>query len=874
MTNRWHIQAVGQEATQDASNETETSSGDEPIMLEEEWVSEDEDYEPVPRRRWIEWLVPSTAIIAMLAWTGFFAWTFRDDMLSGGTARQWIDWTISWAVPMLLISVFWLLSLRNSRREAQRFGDTAQLLRQESQALEERLGIVNRELAMAREFLGSQSRELDSLGRVASERISTHAAELQSLIQTNGVQVDAIASVSDTALNNMSKLRDDLPVIANSARDVSNQVGQAGRTAHEQLEKLVTGFERLNKFGKASENQVTALSEKISSALTGFSSQLDSIDQAAKERFAALSAKGEQFRVEWEGREVDALASMRKRSDDLRQSVIAMAEELADQETAQMAHLQTRLDTLREGSEEVSASFATTQEKSLQQLREKKAVFQTEIGEVVARLDALDKKAIEASRQRVVALHAEATEFDEKIAARNARFQSDFAKRQDEFDTRETQASEILAQRLSQLDEMFAERINAQTERLESLVSYGTRLAGKMEELQSLLEAIEGQSQSARSSIGQGIGDFNEKIAAARSEMDQAGSAISTLTESGIRLLEIIQSGAREGRETLPEAIDQAATELAEIEERAASLKNTVDAVHQRSGDLSDYVISARDNLQQAEHQVDAFNSKLSDSSGETLTRISNLRSAITALSDESERVSKKSAEELERAIAELEKAAKSAFAAIESGSGERLDEMAQQISARASAAIERSLRVEGDAAVERLEEASVRANQSAQESTRALRDQLVKVNELTGNLEERISRAREQAQEQVDNDFSRRMALITESLNSNAIDIAQGLSKDVSDTAWAAYLKGDRGIFARKSVRLVNNVEAREIMDLYESDRAFREHVSRYIHDFEGMLRNVLSTRDGNALGVTLLSSDIGKLYVALAQSIERLRD
>jgi hypothetical protein len=35
-----------------------------------------------------------------------------------------------------------------------------------------------------------------------------------------------------------------------------------------------------------------------------------------------------------------------------------------------------------------------------------------------------------------------------------------------------------------------------------------------------------------------------------------------------------------------------------------------------------------------------------------------------------------------------------------------------------------------------------------------------------------------------------------------------------------------------------------------------------------------VLSTRDGNALGVTLLSSDMGKLYVALAQGIERLRN
>ncbi len=35
-----------------------------------------------------------------------------------------------------------------------------------------------------------------------------------------------------------------------------------------------------------------------------------------------------------------------------------------------------------------------------------------------------------------------------------------------------------------------------------------------------------------------------------------------------------------------------------------------------------------------------------------------------------------------------------------------------------------------------------------------------------------------------------------------------------------------------------------------------------------------VLGTRDGQSLSVTLLSSDMGKLYVALAQAIERLRD
>jgi len=73
--------------------------------------------------------------------------------------------------------------------------------------------------------------------------------------------------------------------------------------------------------------------------------------------------------------------------------------------------------------------------------------------------------------------------------------------------------------------------------------------------------------------------------------------------------------------------------------------------------------------------------------------------------------------------------------------------------------------------------------------------------------------------------------------------------------------------------VRLLDSGEAREILQHYENEPDFRDQVNRYIHDFEGMLRRVLADRDGTPLGVTLLSSDMGKLYVALAQSIERIR-
>ena len=94
---------------------------------------------------------------------------------------------------------------------------SAALLSRESAELEGRLKVVNRELSLAREFLAAQSRDLEALGRIAAERISTHAGELQQLITTNGAQVEAIGTTSETALGNMNRLRDDLPVIANAA---------------------------------------------------------------------------------------------------------------------------------------------------------------------------------------------------------------------------------------------------------------------------------------------------------------------------------------------------------------------------------------------------------------------------------------------------------------------------------------------------------------------------------------------------------------------------------------------------------------------------------------------------------------------------------
>jgi len=137
----------------------------------------------------------------------------------------------------------------------------------------------------------------------------------------------------------------------------------------------------------------------------------------------------------------------------------------------------------------------------------------------------------------------------------------------------------------------------------------------------------------------------------------------------------------------------------------------------------------------------------------------------------------------------------------------------------------------------------------------------------LDAHLQETSEAQRESDSEQ----FAKRVSLLIDSMHSASIDVGKILSDEVDDRAWAAYLKGDRGVFTRRASRLIGGGEAKGIAAHYETDREFHESVNRYVHDFEAMLRRVHSERDGGPLAVTLMSSDMGKLYAALSHAIPR---
>ncbi|BBC73022.1 conserved hypothetical protein [Altererythrobacter sp. B11] len=859
------------------------------------------------------WVVPVVAALAVIGWTGFFGWVHQAEMFRGATPLQWQGWIVDWAVPVLLVVALWLLAVRNSRQEARRFAATARSLSEESRQLETRLSTVNRELSLAREFIAAQSRDLESLGRVASDRLSEHADRLQGLIRDNGAQVEVIGKVSSTALENMDRLRGELPVIANSARDVSNQIGNAGHVAREQLGEMIAGMKRLNEFGEASGRQVDALHERVDEAVAAFAQQASHLGDIAERRFAALNERSAAFRAELDGREVDSFAALRRRAAALEEELENRRRDAESAEDAALEQLRDRADTLRAELAARRAELETTEQAALAAVRHRARALGAELDqqrhevqaaeeaalevlrarlaqlveegkrisdilregetdaaeawaaavsaleermfEAIRKVSDVDQQALANARKRLDALSQEAGRVDAMIVQRFEAFEAHLEQRNVQANEREAASLAELEHRLARFDRQIAERQEEQLAHVAGLAERGEAMAERLAELGAEMERLASQGRRTQDNLTHAAHGLAEKLAESRAILNENGDKVSELTNSSVRLLEIIRSGAQHSREDLPLAIGEAEERLLAFEAHASSLKDLIAEAGAKGAALAS-------NVDQAQRSGTA-----------TAEQLTELEQRLAALAAQSEALSAQARGELQEAVATLQEAAGQALNGLSDEQAARIREMAERIGSESSEAIGQAVEQHVTQAIMDLQEAAVHAGDAGRETAIQLRDQLAMVNELAGNLERRVAHAREQAEETVDGDFTRRMTLITEGLNSAAIDIAKALDSEVTDTAWASYLRGDRGIFTRRAVRLLDNQNSKAVAELYGDDAELRETINRYIHDFEGMLRSVLSTREGNTLAVTLLSSDMGKLYVALAQSIDRLR-
>lgn len=745
-----------QSSHDDVAAETQVTADSLPDAVDTASFEDAYEVEP-PRRSVLAFVVPTMLLLAFAGWTAFFGLTYWPEAQSGLDNNRIVELIVRWAVPALLIAVSWLLVMRNSSREATRFGNVAASLRKESDLLSQRMRTVNEEIALAREFLSQNARDLESLGRQSSQKLLESAQVLTAALADSDQKAKTLEAVSQSANTNLEQLRKHLPVVTSAAKDVTNQIGSAGNDAQVQIKALITTLERVRDAGKSVREYVDGVEVRAD-------------DMAVKlEQSLSSSAKLLDMRS---AEALDRSAEMATLMDSATQAM-----------SSGIAQASGNIDAILSNSQEQIQSSLSDLRKALGDVGSQTEQEEARIRAMIATISA----HIHSSAQQISEVDRVATDQTSKLA---------FA--------------------VSALGE--------------STRTVGSALTDNQLVTQQLIE----QSHKLLESLGTANHEISETIPAS---MDVLSAQLS----DGVAQIKSALSNAQ----SLEELSGSMLEKLNGLEQIIATQRDSVDALMTQS----DAHFAARhdqvDALGSSLRQTQSLLQEMSDeANGQLVTALLRVRESTRAAAESSRKILD---DELAHISEQLTEQNRTALA-------NALDAQVASMNAAVQEAIERNVEL-------------------SEAATGLVVKQLAELGEMTTTLEGRIADSKNSFESVQDDSFARRMVLLTESLNSTAIDVTKILSNDITDTAWASYLKGDRGVFTRRAVRLIDSKEAKIIANHYGNDSEFREHVNRYVHDFEGIMRLLLSTRDGNAIGVTLLSSDIGKLYVALAQAIERLR-
>ncbi len=173
---------------------------------------------------------------------------------------------------------------------------------------------------------------------------------------------------------------------------------------------------------------------------------------------------------------------------------------------------------------------------------------------------------------------------------------------------------------------------------------------------------------------------------------------------------------------------------------------------------------------------------------------------------------------------------------------------------------------------------ASASATEAADETNRAIDDHAEKFQQLINALQmsNKSILIDAEAIEQKNRDktgthFSNLASRVIEQLQSLSIDINRYFESDVPDKVWQSYVDGDKNTFVRRLKKVTDKKHSASIRDKYKDDPEFRKNALEYIQIFEDLMSQSMVSDSYSIFSVALISSETGKVYLALAQALDR---
>jgi hypothetical protein len=373
---------------------------------------------------------------------------------------------------------------------------------------------------------------------------------------------------------------------------------------------------------------------------------------------------------------------------------------------------------------------------------------------------------------------------------------------------------------------------------------------------------------------------FLESLTRARAELDtlaaQSGAQdgmIGSLAQRTAALRETIALLAAEIRDGVGTAIGEAHGSADRLAEAASLARPDIGWLRDATVEASEKLAATSAEIANQRERFTALLSSVDDGVEDAQSKLTELASTLVQVEREAASLSAETGPALVASLVQVKEAAAHAADRAREAIEAVIPETTGKLSEEAAQALERVIRESIEDRLRDVETVAAKAVESARAASDRLTQQMFTIGQTASALEAHIEHTSKEQREKDSEVFAKRVALLIDSMHSAAIDVGKIMADEIDDKAWSAYLKGNRGVFTSRAVRLIGGSETRAIRTHYDEDPEFQRSVNRYIHDFEAMLRRVLAERDGGMIAVTFMSSDMGKLYAALAEATKKLR-
>lgn len=425
------------------------------------------------------------------------------------------------------------------------------------------------------------------------------------------------------------------------------------------------------------------------------------------------------------------------------------------------------------------------------------------------------------------------------------------------FESMAAAAAGKLEQRLDALTRAaqgIEDRLNAQLAATENLAQSGersfqlldARLQHSGQSTHNALDRLAGRVQQVNSDLAGLTAPLKDTESASKS----LESAVASLRETTLQTVDVLG-------ETLPQKTVEAARASETLQAELRDLVAAIDAAHDRALALSQPLGEGRAAIDAASDRFMLQREAIETAGQALVVELNQARNLMAEVEEQTRDTSLAAATRLVDAMSRVREVATQATGTMRDMLDGLLTETRDSLSATAGEAMRASFTLP---VAEKAREAEAAATAAAERTAQSMAALAQTLKLLESRADSRLHQFEEERQQAL----LAASTLLRDRLDAAGIPLSAALDKPMTDEEWAQWRKGERGLFNRRTLSLLDRREARDLKAALEADPTLKEAAQRYVADFSALTARL------PAMAPVLQSAEQGRIAAALQEALE----